>query len=135
MRRTRAPLVIGAAILVLATVIGCGGEEATPEPTPEPTPEASALSVSARAAEGGGWTYDPSELTIPSAGSTTIALINTDIVEHDLTIDELDFQIAVPVGETAEGVLTDVEPGTYRFYCTVPGHEVNGMVGELVVTG
>ena len=52
-----------------------------------------------------------------------------------LTIDELDFQVAVGIGETAEGVLTDVEPGTYRFYCTVPGHEVNGMVGELVVTG
>ena len=131
MRMTQVPLLSGALILTAAVVAACGGDETTPEPTPE----AAALSVEARAAEGGGWTYDPSELTIPAGGSTTITLVNSDIVEHDLTIDELDFQIAVPIGESAEGTLTDVAPGTYRFYCTVPGHEVNGMVGELVVTG
>ena len=129
MRITHASLAVGALGLVALAIVGCGGDDATP------TPEPAALVVDATAAEGGGWAYDPSELTIPSEGSSTISLVNTDIVEHDLTIDELDFQIAVAVGETAEGTLTDVEPGTYRFYCTVPGHEANGMVGELVVTG
>ena len=129
MRMNHASLAVGALGLFAVAIVACGGDDATP--TPEPT----ALVVSASAAEGGGWTYDPSELTIPSEGSTTISLVNTDIVEHDMTIDELDFQIAVAIGETAEGTLTDVPPGTYRFYCTVPGHEVNGMVGERVVTG
>lgn len=127
MRIVPAVLTTGALGLLAVAVVGCGGADATP--TPVPTPEPVALTVEATE-----FAYAPSELSVPSAGSSTIQLVNVGIVEHDLTIDELDFQIAVAIGETAEGTLTDVEPGTYKFYCTVPGHEVNGMVGELVVT-
>jgi len=127
MRIVHGALTTGAIGLLAVAIIGCGGSDATP--TPEPTPEPVALVV-----EASEFAYAPPELSIPSAGSTTIALANVGIVEHDFTIDELDFVIAVPIGETVEGTLTDVEPGTYRFYCTVPGHEANGMVGELVVT-
>ncbi len=129
MRMTQAPRLGGALVLVAAVAVACGGDEATPEPTAEPTP------VPAVEVIGTEFAYEPETVTIPSAGSTTIRLINEGIVEHDITIDELDFQITAQIGETVEGVLTDVEPGTYRFYCTIPGHEVNGMVGELVVTG
>ena len=128
MRNVHALVTTGAIALLAVVAIGCGGEEATPEPTPEPTPDP------ALAIEASEFAYDPDGVTIPSAGSSTITLVNVGFVEHDFTIDELDFQIAVAIGETAEGMLTDVEPGTYKFYCTVPGHEVNGMVGELVVT-
>lgn len=127
-RPTHAALALGALVLAAVGVVACGGEKATP--TPEPTP-APALEVTAMDP----FTYDPNALTIESAGSTTIRLVNKGTVEHDFTIDELVFQIAVAVGETAEGTLTDVAPGTYEFYCTVPGHKVNGMVGQLVVTG
>lgn len=126
MRITRTPLLGGAIVLMAAAVVACGGDEATPEPTPAPAVEVKAVDP---------FTYEPDAIEIASAGSTTIRFINEGTVEHDLTIDELEFQVAVGIGETAEGVLTDVEPGTYRFYCTVPGHEVNGMVGELTVTG
>ena len=130
MRPIRTPLLGGALLLTAAVVAACGGADATPEPTAEPPP---APAVEVRAVDP--FSYEPNAIEITSAGSTTIRLINEGIVEHDFTIDELDFQVAVGIGETAEGVLTDVEPGTYRFYCTVPGHEVNGMVGELVVAG
>ena len=31
-------------------------------------------------------------------------------------------------------VTLTLKPGTYTFYCTVPGHEAAGMKGKLVVT-
>ncbi|MEA2026400.1 MAG: cupredoxin domain-containing protein [Chloroflexota bacterium] len=124
------PLKIGALGLLAALVIGCGGSDATPspEPTPSPTPEAAALVI-----EASEFKYDPTDLAISSAGSSTISLVNKGFVEHDFTIDELDFQIAVVVGETSEGTLTDAAPGEYEFYCTIPGHKAAGMVGTLTV--
>jgi uncharacterized cupredoxin-like copper-binding protein len=127
-RPAHTALALGALVLTAASVVACGGEKATPSPEPTPAP---AVEVTAMDP----FSYDPKELTIQSAGSTTIRLANTGTVEHDFTIDALEFQIKTAVGETAEGVLTDVAPGTYEFYCTVPGHKVNGMVGQLVVTG
>lgn len=122
------PLRVGALGLLAVAAIGCGGSSATPSPSPEPTPETAAIVV-----EASEFKYQPPELTIPSAGSTTIELVNTGTVEHDLTIDALEFQVAVKVGEAARGTLTDVDPGTYEFYCTIPGHAAAGMVGSLVV--
>jgi nitrite reductase (NO-forming) len=124
------PLKLGAIGLLAAVVIGCGGSDATPtpEPTPSPAPETADLIV-----EASEFKYEPAELTIPSAGSTTFSLVNTGVVEHDFTIDELEFQIAVPIGRTSSGTLTDPAAGTYEFYCTVPGHKAAGMFGTLVV--
>ena len=118
--------VLGALAL---TAVACGGdEEATP--SPEPTPEAAAFTVDALE-----FKYEPvDEWTIPSGGSTTFELVNKGVVEHDFTIDELDFQILANVGETVTGTLTDPAAGTYKVYCTIPGHEAAGMVGTLVVT-
>jgi nitrite reductase (NO-forming) len=122
-------LKIGAIALLGAVVIGCGGSSATPTPEPTPEPAAAAIEVI-----GNQFRYDPPEVTIPSAGSSTIRLVNKDVVEHDYTIDELEIHIPAPVGGSGEATLTDVAPGTYRVYCTVPGHEAAGMVGSLVVT-
>jgi plastocyanin len=38
-------------------------------------------------------------------------------------------------GEKVEGVAFFPEPGTYTFFCAIPGHEAAGMKGEIVVTG
>jgi uncharacterized cupredoxin-like copper-binding protein len=36
-------------------------------------------------------------------------------------------------GETAVLEFTPTQPGTYEFFCTVPGHKEAGMVGTLIV--
>jgi uncharacterized cupredoxin-like copper-binding protein len=122
-------LTTGALALTAVGVIACGGEETTPEPTPAPAAaiEVQALDLPFR--------YEPTELTVAAGEPVTIRLINGGTVEHDFTIDDPGFQLAVAVGETAEGTLTDLAAGTYQFYCTVPGHKENGMTGQLVVTG
>lgn len=122
------PLKMGAAGLLAAVVIGCGGSDATPTPEPTPSPAPAAVIV-----ETSEFKYDPSDWTIPSSGSTDIRLVNKGIVEHDFTIDDLDFQIQVPIGKESTGTLVDPAPGTYEVYCTVPGHKAAGMVGTLVV--
>jgi nitrous-oxide reductase len=120
------------------------------EPTEAPAVEPSAEATAASSAEpvepvvvpeggtaevvGNQFRYDPPALSISSSGSTTIQLVNRDVVEHDYTIDELDIQIAAAVGSTGEATLSDIAPGTYRVHCTIPGHEAAGMVASLVVT-
>lgn len=54
--------------------------------------------------------------------------------EHSSEADEADLHFALTV--TGSGVvhIRVHEPGTYEFYCSVPGHREAGMVGVLVVT-
>lgn len=76
--------------------------------------------------------FDPQEITAEVGEDLAIELTSGDML-HDLTIDELDLHVAANGGDTAEGGLTADEPGTYTYYCSVPGHRSAGMEGTLVV--
>jgi uncharacterized cupredoxin-like copper-binding protein len=41
--------------------------------------------------------------------------------------------VAAAAGEVGTVEFTPTEPGEYRFYCSVPGHERGGMAGLLIV--
>lgn len=71
----------------------------------------------------------PDRLQAP-AQEATFWIENEDPIRHTFLIEGTDVQVEVP-GSTAVRVATDLAPGTYRYYCDVPGHE--GMEGELVV--
>jgi FtsP/CotA-like multicopper oxidase with cupredoxin domain len=47
-------------------------------------------------------------------------------------VENLDISIDLPPGET-KSVTVEAPPGTYYFYCNVPGHEAAGMFGYLMV--
>lgn len=66
------------------------------------------------------------------AGKVTIDLTGTDEIGHDFTIDELDLKETVAPGETATFSF-DGEPGTYTFYCSIPGHRDAGMEGTITI--
>jgi len=74
------------------------------------------------------------ELTAP-AGDVTLNVVNAGAIEHNLAIRELGVQTR---NVTSRGVdtltVTDVAPGTYHVYCTIPGHEQSGMSAELTIT-
>jgi uncharacterized cupredoxin-like copper-binding protein len=66
------------------------------------------------------------------AGTVQLTLDNTGAnLPHDITIEELGSRTVVEAagGETATGTVT-LEPGTYTFYCSVPGHR--GTMEETV---
>ena len=71
-----------------------------------------------------------------SAGNYVFELKNTGKVPHNLVVSgpEVD-NASTPVigpGETAR-LRVALVSGTYKFYCSVPGHEDGGMKGDLTV--
>jgi plastocyanin len=69
-------------------------------------------------------------------GKVTIDFDNPSALEHDVAIEGGDGQEIVASELIAEGktaVSTELAPGTYTFYCTVPGHREEGMEGTLTV--
>ena len=80
----------------------------------------------------GDFAFDPAEIQAEAGEDLAIVLTSEDIL-HDFTIDELDVHVAADAGETAEGGISDLEPGEYTFYCSVPGHREAGMEGTLTV--
>ncbi|MBO0883485.1 MAG: nitrite reductase, copper-containing [Mycobacterium sp.] len=77
--------------------------------------------------------FNPTSLQLPSGKKVTITLQNTGSVEHDFTVDALGVKLSAPAGKAATGEFTLDNPGTYDFYCSVPGHKDAGMHGTLSV--
>lgn len=68
------------------------------------------------------------------AGQVSITLENEDPFVHNVIIDALGVKVETNGNQTATGTF-DAAPGTYEFYCSIPGHKAAGMVGTLTVTG
>ncbi len=78
--------------------------------------------------------FDQTELTA-KAGKVTIDFDNPSPIPHNVVIEEDGNEIAgfEPITEGEETLSTDLEPGTYTFFCSVPGHRESGMEGTLTV--
>lgn len=80
----------------------------------------------------GDFAFDPAEIT-GEVGEDLAIVLSSDDILHDFTIDDLEVHVAADAGETAEGGISDLEAGTYTYYCSVPGHREAGMEGTLTV--
>ena len=113
------------------------------------------LEVSLQAAE---FRFEPSSVEVMAGQQVTVTMQNMGTVEHDFviqeipveqsaaesesatpghTMDEMEVEPAVHMGAMA-GMSDSVsfvptKPGTYEFFCAVPGHKEAGMVGTLIV--
>lgn len=80
--------------------------------------------------------YDKTELEV-AAGEVTIDFDNPSPIPHDVVIrDQAGEDVAATeiITQAQETLVTELAPGDYQFYCSVPGHEEAGMVGTLTVT-
>ena len=140
-----------AAASVLLPLAGCGGSSKTESTAAANTPATTANTATAAttapattatklaltADPTGAFKYIPSTLSA-KAGSVEITFTNKSPLEHNLTVETASGQQlgGTPTFTNATHTLTlsNLKPGTYTFFCTVPGHRAAGMHGTLVVT-
>jgi plastocyanin len=127
------------AVLGLAA---CGGGDNNNDTTAAATP-----ATTATAGGGGGSTVDIStpsggELAFDQkdvsakAGSITISFDNKQSLQHDVKVEDSSGQEQGGTDLVADGTATaavNLQPGTYTFFCSVPGHREAGMEGTLTV--
>jgi plastocyanin len=128
-----------------------GTVSATPAPPPESSASAPAASTPAAPAATGApagpattvpLTAVPNAIAYNTktlsakAGKVTITLTNSGALEHNVTIAQGSTVLgATPTFSAGtKSVTLALKPGTYTFYCSVPGHRAAGMEGTLKVT-
>jgi plastocyanin len=70
------------------------------------------------------------------AGKDTIEFTNESPVPHDVKIEnEAGEEIGGTevISEGSDSAEVELKPGTYTYFCSVPGHRQAGMEGKLVV--
>lgn len=131
-----------AAILLVLILSACGAQA---EPKSELVVEMSDFS------------YNPASITVAAGVPVQITLKNIGQIEHDFVVEkidvsgvsvegsgvgehhmagehtEYDLHASTAVNGTSVLTFTPDAPGTYKIFCSVEGHEVAGMVGELIV--
>jgi plastocyanin len=144
-------LSIAGLILGLIALGGCGGSSssssttsstpAQPATTPStqgstPAPGAPTTRAIKLAADASGaLKFNTTSLTA-KAGKVTIDFTNSATLAHNVTIASSSGTVlgATPTFQGGTKSLTlNLKPGTYTFYCSVPGHRQAGMQGTLVV--
>jgi plastocyanin len=155
-RATRAgrysiPTVVVLAVGLIA-LAGCGGSSSgsSSSSSSASTPASTASSTPAPATSGtsGGQTlsleanregqlkYNTSSLTA-KAGTVSIDFTNMAPLAHTVNVASASGAVlgATPAfqGGSKTVTLKQLAPGTYKFYCTQPGHRMAGMEGTLTV--
>lgn len=117
------------------TTSGTAPTATTGTPAPPSSPAAKATKLALAADPGGQLAFSTKNLTA-KAGTVSIVMANASPVEHNVTLA----QGSKVLGQTptfvggSKTLTLELKPGTYTFYCSVPGHRQAGMEGTLTVT-
>jgi len=126
------------AVLVLAaisTAVVTSGSPAKASASSAPVPAGGGSALQLAASPGGALSYNTKQLSA-KAGKVTITMANMSPLEHNVTVAQGTTVLgATPtfIGGSKTLKLT-LKPGTYTFYCSVPGHRQAGMEGTLKVS-
>ena len=78
--------------------------------------------------------FDRIEVRTRVGDTVALRLENRDGFAHSFDIDELDVHAPMPGSQSALALFRPTQPGSYTFYCGVPGHRAAGMVGTLSIS-
>jgi len=139
MRAMLIALIVGAAVIA-----GCGGDDneesaATPTATQAPAEDSGSSSGGAAtlkfsAPADGSLKFDQKDATA-KAGKVTVDFTNPSSTPHAVEIEGngVEEETETVTSVDAPPITVDLKPGTYEFYCPVPGHKEAGMKGTLTV--
>jgi plastocyanin len=143
MKKLSAVLVLFAVSLAL---VACGGGGSSTTATSETGSTESGGAESSGAGEGGstikfeanpeGHLMFTTMKASGKAGDDTIDFDNPSTTPHNVAIEDSSGKTiaetkTIGKGETSTKV--ELEPGTYTFFCSIPGHREGGMEGTLTV--
>ena len=116
-------------IIIVAAILGIGGyflfRGGPVAEMPINTPSSS--EIKEITVIGKNFSFVPSVITVKSGDKVKINFQNEAGIPHNLTIEGLGIKTETFSEFTAPA------PGTYTFYCSVPGHREAGMKGQLIV--
>lgn len=129
--------VVALPALALAVLAGCGGgsdNEKTTAPAITTAPGGAASSLPLTADRSGQLRFDKKRLEA-RAGKVTIVMKNPAPLSHNVSIEGAGVnEMGETVGQGGTSTVSaNLKPGSYTFYCSVPGHREGGMVGTLTV--
>ena len=136
MKRVSVIVLLAAAVSLLAAACGGGGDGAPASaPAEAAEPVGSGTEVALAAPADNSFAYDATALEAP-AGEITIAFTNPATVFHNVAVEGegIDTVFGEIVAEADAPITVSLEPGTYTFFCSVPGHREGGMEGTLTVS-
>lgn len=85
--------------------------------------------------ESGNLFFKPDAVTVP-AGVEQFTMKNIQSGVHTFLIRGVSgFMLEVSGDGDTDTKKVELKPGTYTYYCNIPGHEQAGMKGTLTVTG
>jgi len=114
------------------------GDESGSPSTAEPeaaAPSGGGETLKVNSPQDGSLKFDPATLQA-KAGMVTIDYDNPSPVPHDIAIEGPGGEVldqTTPAAMQTFTVSADLKPGSYVYYCTVPGHREAGMEGKLTV--
>ena len=136
---------VGLCVLVATSLLvaACGGDDddsnagaqSGAAPPAKKQPASNSASTVKLAPEGDQLMFDTNTLTA-KAGKLTVEFTNDSSIAHDVVVSDQSNKVLgkTPVfdGGTKSFNVT-LKPGSYTYYCSVPGHREAGMQGTLTV--
>jgi plastocyanin len=131
-----------ALVLASLALLACGGGSDNTDTGATPAPAQTGgggggggggQNLTVTADPSGQLSWSPTELSA-KAGQVTITLDNPAPIQHDVTLqgNGVD-QKSELVSQGTASVTANLKPGTYEYFCSVPGHKEAGMDGTLTV--
>ena len=139
-RRTLASLAIAA--LAAFALAACGGDDdddggdtAATAPATTATTGGGGSTVAISTPPGSDLAFEQKDASA-TAGPVTIDFDNVQATPHDVKVEDAGGQElggTELISSSTASATVDLQPGSYTFFCSVPGHREAGMEGTLTV--